>query len=36
MAGDAEVALNAGCTDYVTKPIDEDELMEKIRKYIEA
>ena len=34
MAGDAEKALQAGCNDYVTKPIDEDELMEKIGKYI--
>jgi len=34
MDGDAEVALKAGCNDYVTKPIDEDVLMEKIRKYI--
>ena len=34
MSGDAETALNAGCNDYVTKPIDEDILVEKIRKYI--
>lgn len=36
MAGDAEVAIKAGCTDYVTKPIDEDELMEKIAKYLDV
>lgn len=34
MAGDADAAIKAGCTDYVAKPIDEDELMEKIAKHI--
>ena len=34
MAGDEERALEAGCNAYVPKPIDEDELMEKIQKLI--
>lgn len=35
MVGDRERALEAGCDDYIAKPIDEDELMEKINKLIE-
>ena len=34
MAGAADAAIEAGCTDYVSKPIDEDILIEKIQKYI--
>lgn len=34
MSGDREQALQAGCNDYVSKPIDEDILLEKIQKYI--
>jgi CheY-like chemotaxis protein len=34
MQGDAEKAKDAGCTDYLTKPIVEDLLMEKIREYL--
>ena len=34
MKGDRETALAAGCDDYLVKPIDEDELMEKITKYL--
>ncbi len=34
MTGDAEKALNAGCTDYLTKPVDEDLLLKKIREYL--
>ena len=30
MSGDETVALEAGCDAYVSKPIDEDELLEKI------
>ena len=33
MAGDQEKAIEAGCDDYISKPIDEDELWEKVEKY---
>jgi len=35
MKGDRETALAAGCDDYLVKPIDEDELMEKMTKFLE-
>ena len=35
MKGDEEKALEAGCQDYVVKPLDEEELMEKIAKYLQ-
>ncbi len=34
MQGDAEKALAAGCTDYVTKPVDEDLLLKKVKGYL--
>ena len=34
MAGDEEKALEAGCNDYLQKPIDEDELWSKVAKHI--
>lgn len=34
MSGDDSKALSAGCTDYLTKPVDEDLLFEKLRKYL--
>lgn len=34
MSGDAEKAIRAGCSDYLTKPVDEDLLMEKINKFL--
>ncbi|MEW6752500.1 MAG: response regulator [Candidatus Latescibacterota bacterium] len=34
MAGDEEKAYACGCTDYITKPIDENELWGKVRKHL--
>jgi PAS domain S-box-containing protein len=33
MSGDEDKALNAGCDDYITKPISKDLLFEKLAKY---
>ena len=35
MVGDKEKALAAGCDGYLVKPLDEDELMNMIAKYID-
>src|SRR3990170_1232880 len=34
MAGAEVEARKAGCDDYLPKPIDEDELLKKIRKFL--
>lgn len=34
MQGDTEKALAAGCTDYLTKPVDEDLLFQMLGKYL--
>lgn len=34
MPGDDEKARAAGCTDYLTKPVDEDLLLKKLREYL--
>ena len=34
MPGDADRAKQAGCTDYMTKPVDEDLLMKKLKQYL--
>jgi len=36
MRGDRQKALEAGCNDYLTKPIDEDLLMEKLDTFLKA
>jgi len=34
MVGDEERAREAGCDDYLAKPIDEDELLRAIRRFV--
>lgn len=34
MKSDSEKAVEAGCNDYLTKPIDEDLLMKKLQEYL--
>ncbi|SDL29521.1 HAMP domain-containing protein [Nonomuraea jiangxiensis] len=34
MPGDQEKALNAGASDYVTKPVDTDHLLQRIRHWL--
>jgi two-component system cell cycle response regulator DivK len=34
MAGDEDKAHQVGCNDYISKPINEDELWEKVEKHI--
>jgi two-component system cell cycle response regulator DivK len=35
MVGDKRTARDAGCDDYMAKPINEDELMRKVKKYLD-
>ena len=34
MHGDAEMALEAGCSGYIAKPIDTRSLAEQVRRYL--
>ncbi len=34
MQGDAEKARECGCDDYLSKPLDEDLLFEKIKQFL--
>ena len=34
MTGDAEKALQSGCDDYLSKPLDEDLLFAKLTKFL--
>jgi signal transduction histidine kinase/CheY-like chemotaxis protein/HPt (histidine-containing phosphotransfer) domain-containing protein len=36
MTHDKEKCIEAGCTDYLTKPIDRDELAATLKKYLRA
>jgi hypothetical protein len=33
LSGDREKAIEAGCNDYISKPIKKDELLSLIQKY---
>jgi CheY-like chemotaxis protein len=35
MPGDKEKSIAAGASDYVTKPVDTDELLTRIERWIE-
>jgi len=34
MQGDAQLAIDAGCSGYIAKPIDTRALAEQVRKYL--
>ncbi len=34
MSGDSVKAFAAGCTDYLTKPLDEELLFKKLKQYL--
>jgi len=33
LTGNRHKSIDAGCNDYISKPIDKDKLMEMIEKY---
>jgi len=35
MKGDMEKTIEAGCDDYISKPIDPEEVLEKIMDWLE-
>ena len=35
MSGDAVRARESGCNDYLTKPVDDDLLMSKLKEYLD-
>jgi PAS domain S-box-containing protein len=35
MAGDNKIALEKGCSDYISKPINKEELISKINKHLD-
>jgi len=36
LSGDREKAMDAGCNDYISKPIIQEELMRLLYKYLSA
>ncbi|PKP20434.1 MAG: response regulator, partial [Bacteroidetes bacterium HGW-Bacteroidetes-21] len=36
LSGDREKALEAGCNDYITKPISKDSLYQVLEKHIKS
>jgi two-component system, cell cycle response regulator DivK len=34
MVGDEITAREAGCDDYIAKPVDENELMQKVKRFL--
>ena len=34
MTGDREKCITAGCTDYLSKPVDRDQLVRTLQKYL--